>query len=132
MRALRRHPPILSDLAAAGARHLLEVAPDRDDPLLRLRERRALQRVQYKAGETVFAQGDAASHFYIVSNGTLAAEFTASTGERAKKGGSYMCHKSYCFRYRIAARSQNSEDTGTSNLGIRCAASGGESGAGPS
>ena len=56
----------------------------------------------------------------------------ASTGERAKKGGSYMCHKSYCFRYRIAARSQNSEDTGTSNLGIRCAASGGESGAGPS
>ena len=55
----------------------------------------------------------------------------ASTGERAKKGGSYMCHKSYCFRYRIAARSQNSEDTGTSNLGIRCAASGGESGAGP-
>ena len=34
-----------------------------------------------------------------------------STGERAKKGGSYMCHKSYCFRYRIAARSQNSEDT---------------------
>ena len=46
--------------------------------------RRALQRVQYKAGETVFAQGDAASHFYIVSNGTLAAEFTASTGERAR------------------------------------------------
>ena len=55
-----------------------------------------------------------------------------TTGERTKKGGSYMCHKSYCFRYRIAARSQNSEDTGTSNLGIRCAASGGESGAGPS
>jgi formylglycine-generating enzyme len=45
------------------------------------------------------------------------------TGERAKKGGSYMCHKSYCFRYRIAARSQNTEDTGTGNLGFRCARS---------
>ena len=41
--------------------------------------------------------------------------------ERTKKGGSYMCHKSYCHRYRIAARSQNAEDTGTSNLGFRCA-----------
>ena len=45
--------------------------------------------------------------------------------ERTKKGGSYMCHKSYCHRYRIVARSQNSEDTGTSNLGFRCAKSGG-------
>ena len=30
-----------------------------------------------------------------------------STGERTKKGGSYMCHKSYCHRYRVHARSQN-------------------------
>ena len=41
--------------------------------------------------------------------------------ERTKKGGSYMCHKSYCNRYRVRARSQNSEDTGTGNLGFRCA-----------
>ena len=45
-----------------------------------------------------------------------------TTGERTKKGGSYMCHKSYCNRYRVHARSQNSADTGTSNLGFRCAA----------
>ena len=45
----------------------------------------------------------------------------ASTGERTKKGGSYMCHASYCHRYRLQARSQNSADTGTSNLGLRCA-----------
>ena len=45
-----------------------------------------------------------------------------TTGERTKKGGSYMCHKSYCHRYRIQARSQNTEDTGTGNLGFRCAA----------
>jgi len=43
-----------------------------------------------------------------------------SGDERTKKGGSYMCHKSYCNRYRIRARSQNSEDTGTGNLGFRC------------
>lgn len=46
-----------------------------------------------------------------------------TTGERTKKGGSYLCHKSYCHRYRIQARSQNTEDTGTSNLGFRCARS---------
>jgi sulfatase modifying factor 1 len=48
-----------------------------------------------------------------------------TTGERTKKGGSYMCHRSYCHRYRVHARSQNSEDTGTSNLGFRCASSSG-------
>ena len=41
--------------------------------------------------------------------------------ERTKKGGSYMCHRSYCKRYRIAARSQNTADSATSNLGVRCA-----------
>ena len=47
-----------------------------------------------------------------------------TTGERTKKGGSFLCHKSYCHRYRIQARSQNSADTGTSNLGFRCARGG--------
>ena len=41
--------------------------------------------------------------------------------ERTKKGGSYMCHKSYCYRYRSAARSSNSADSSTQNLGFRCA-----------
>lgn len=40
--------------------------------------------------------------------------------DKVKKGGSYMCHKSYCYRYRCAARSQNSADTTASNLGFRC------------
>ena len=40
--------------------------------------------------------------------------------EKVKKGGSYMCHKSYCFRYRNAARSHNSADSAASNLGFRC------------
>ncbi|XP_056128901.1 formylglycine-generating enzyme-like [Lampris incognitus] len=40
--------------------------------------------------------------------------------EKVKKGGSYMCHKSYCYRYRCAARSQNTPDSSASNLGFRC------------
>ncbi|XP_055626012.1 formylglycine-generating enzyme [Toxorhynchites rutilus septentrionalis] len=41
---------------------------------------------------------------------------------RVKKGGSYLCHQSYCYRYRCAARSQNTEDSSAGNLGFRCAA----------
>ncbi|KAJ1527008.1 hypothetical protein ONE63_008552 [Megalurothrips usitatus] len=41
--------------------------------------------------------------------------------DKVKKGGSYMCHKSYCFRYRCAARSQNTPDSAAGNLGFRCA-----------
>ncbi|XP_053696752.1 formylglycine-generating enzyme [Sabethes cyaneus] len=40
---------------------------------------------------------------------------------RVKKGGSYLCHESYCYRYRCAARSQNTEDSSAGNLGFRCA-----------
>lgn len=41
--------------------------------------------------------------------------------ERVKRGGSYMCHKSYCLRYRTASRSSNSADSSAQNLGFRCA-----------
>ncbi|NP_001290992.1 formylglycine-generating enzyme precursor [Esox lucius] len=40
--------------------------------------------------------------------------------DKVKKGGSYMCHKSYCYRYRCAARSQNTPDSSAPNLGFRC------------
>jgi len=40
---------------------------------------------------------------------------------RTKKGGSYLCHKSYCYRYRCAARSQNTQDSSAGNLSFRCA-----------
>lgn len=42
--------------------------------------------------------------------------------DKVKKGGSFMCHKSYCYRYRCAARSQNTPDTSAYNVGIRCGA----------
>lgn len=41
--------------------------------------------------------------------------------DRVKKGGSYLCHKSYCYRMRCAARSQNSQDSSAGNLSFRCA-----------
>lgn len=39
-------------------------------------------------------------------------------------GDLVFAYPRYCHRYRIVARSQNSADTGTSNLGFRCARSG--------
>uniref|UniRef100_A0A8I5ZRR9 Sulfatase modifying factor 1 n=1 Tax=Rattus norvegicus TaxID=10116 RepID=A0A8I5ZRR9_RAT len=53
---------------------------------------------------------------------TLNPKGPTSGKDRVKKGGSYMCHKSYCYRYRCAARSQNTPDSSASNLGFRCAA----------
>ena len=41
---------------------------------------------------------------------------------RVMRGGSYLCHRSYCNRYRVAARSQNTPDSTTGNLGFRCVA----------
>ncbi|CAL1527082.1 unnamed protein product [Lymnaea stagnalis] len=41
--------------------------------------------------------------------------------DKVKKGGSFQCHKSYCYRYRCAARSQNTPDSSAANLGFRCA-----------
>ncbi len=37
------------------------------------------------------------------------------------RGGSYLCHDSYCNRYRVAARTSNTPDSSTGNLGFRCA-----------
>lgn len=40
---------------------------------------------------------------------------------KVMKGGSYLCHNSYCYRYRIAARTKNTPDTSTGHLGFRIA-----------
>jgi formylglycine-generating enzyme len=40
---------------------------------------------------------------------------------RAIRGGSYLCHQSYCNRYRVAARSANTPDSSTGNMGFRVA-----------
>jgi formylglycine-generating enzyme required for sulfatase activity len=40
---------------------------------------------------------------------------------RVMKGGSFLCHPSYCESYRPAARRGTSPDTGSSHVGFRCA-----------
>jgi formylglycine-generating enzyme len=39
---------------------------------------------------------------------------------KVMKGGSFLCHASYCNRYRVAARTSNTPDSTTSNIGFRC------------
>lgn len=45
----------------------------------------------------------------------------ASGREKTKKGGSFLCHRSYCYRYRTVARFPSMPDSGTLNIGFRCA-----------
>ena len=39
---------------------------------------------------------------------------------RVTRGGSYLCHHSYCNRYRVGARTANTPDSSTGNTGFRC------------
>ncbi len=41
--------------------------------------------------------------------------------QRAMRGGSFLCHQSYCNRYRLGARTGNTPDSSTSNCSFRCA-----------
>ena len=43
----------------------------------------------------------------------------ASENQRVLKGGSYLCHRSYCYRYRIAARTGASPNSSTGHVGFR-------------
>ncbi|WP_026405176.1 formylglycine-generating enzyme family protein [Actinomadura rifamycini] len=42
-----------------------------------------------------------------------------ASGLRVLRGGSYLCHESYCNRYRNAARSSNTPDSSMGNAGFR-------------
>nr|WP_275777650.1 SUMF1/EgtB/PvdO family nonheme iron enzyme [Streptomyces coacervatus] len=44
----------------------------------------------------------------------------ASGTAKVIRGGSHMCHRSYCNRYRVAARSANTVDSSTGHTGFRC------------
>jgi sulfatase modifying factor 1 len=43
----------------------------------------------------------------------------ASGETRVMKGGSYLCHQSYCWRYRNAARTGTTPDSSTGHIGFR-------------
>jgi formylglycine-generating enzyme required for sulfatase activity len=49
------------------------------------------------------------------------AEWFADRTHRVIRGGSYLCHPSYCWRYRNAARSASTPDSSTGHMGFRCA-----------
>jgi formylglycine-generating enzyme required for sulfatase activity len=42
-------------------------------------------------------------------------------GQRVRRGGSYLCHDSYCNRYRVAARDHSGRNDTTGNIGFRVA-----------
>jgi formylglycine-generating enzyme required for sulfatase activity len=51
---------------------------------------------------------------------------TWSDGDQngVSRGGSYLCHASYCRRYRVSARQPHAADSTAGNLGFRLAADG--------
>jgi len=44
----------------------------------------------------------------------------AGLTHKVQKGGSYLCHDSYCNRYRLGSRTGNTPDSATTNSGFRC------------
>ncbi|MGB6199666.1 MAG: formylglycine-generating enzyme family protein [Candidatus Acidiferrales bacterium] len=61
-------------------------------------------------------------HAEFSSSITLRDPSGPATGQaRVMKGGSFLCHASYCNRYRVAARTSNTPDSSASNIGFRCA-----------
>lgn len=52
---------------------------------------------------------------------TISPWTSRETGLMAMRGGSYLCHASYCNRYRVAARTCNHPAATSSHLGFRCA-----------
>lgn len=59
---------------------------------------------------------------YHLETESINPKYTRPTGSRSMRGGSYLCHRSYCNRYRVAARSSNTPDSSSGNLGFRVAA----------
>lgn len=48
--------------------------------------------------------------------------FSTPTGRHSLRGGSFLCHASYCNRYRVAARSSNTPVSSAGNIGFRVVA----------
>ncbi|MHA6684772.1 formylglycine-generating enzyme family protein [Mesorhizobium sp. A556] len=55
----------------------------------------------------------------LASAGKARNAMARQEGERLLKGGSFLCHRSYCHRYRIAARMGRSPNSTTSHIGFR-------------
>ena len=52
----------------------------------------------------------------------LSRDTSDTTGtNKVMKGGSFACHREYCYRYRCAARTKNTADSSAVHIGFRCA-----------
>lgn len=61
-----------------------------------------------------------AEPFRVRSSSALARKVNAAArGQKLLKGGSFLCHRSYCYRYRIAARTGNTPDSTSGHTGFR-------------
>ncbi|WP_432278865.1 formylglycine-generating enzyme family protein [Nocardia carnea] len=58
---------------------------------------------------------------YYERSASYAPEGAEAGTQRVIRGGSYLCHASYCHRYRVSARSSNTPDSTAGNIGFRCA-----------
>lgn len=58
---------------------------------------------------------------YHVETASRDPRFVLATGRRSMRGGSFLCHDSYCNRYRVSARSSNTPQSAASNIGFRVA-----------
>ena len=60
---------------------------------------------------------------YHVATPNVDPRAEAATGSRSLRGGSFLCHESYCYRYRVSARHANTPSSSASNIGFRVAKS---------
>ena len=58
---------------------------------------------------------------YYRTSPLRAPEGPKSGSSRVQRGGSYLCHASYCRRYRVSARFGNEPDSSSGNVGFRVA-----------
>jgi formylglycine-generating enzyme len=56
---------------------------------------------------------------YHASSATQNPLHDRPTGRKSLRGGSFLCHESYCNRYRVAARGSNTPQSCASNIGFR-------------
>lgn len=65
-----------------------------------------------------WCRDDFSSDYHAVTQGHEPF-FANGSNWKSQRGGSFLCHESYCSRYRTAARHANSADASASNTGFR-------------
>jgi formylglycine-generating enzyme required for sulfatase activity len=64
---------------------------------------------------------DAFDPTYHLTTEPVNPRFESADSRRSIRGGSFLCHESYCNRYRVAARSSCTSTSSTSHMGFRVA-----------